>query len=144
MKLVTKNITLENVKKSNYWGLIAILVWNHYNDIDEQDESRISFRESFYGQGDGCSSHSSDWDNPEYKQDGYVRTLESIIITLKRDDYDTFIYIHSNGRINIIGQYTDDYKKRYKLTSSPEYRGISNQLKIVNWLIENDFIVIEN
>jgi hypothetical protein len=51
MKLRPKNITLENVRKSNYWDLIASLVWNHYSEKEFQDESRIEITENWYGKG---------------------------------------------------------------------------------------------
>lgn len=49
MKLVAQNITLENVKNSDYWNLIAILVWDHYSEKEEQDESKIKIEESWFG-----------------------------------------------------------------------------------------------
>ena len=47
MKLIPKNINLESIKKSKYWDLIAILVWNHYSEKQYQDESMIEFEENY-------------------------------------------------------------------------------------------------
>jgi len=70
LKSIKENITLENVKKSNYWDLISILVWNHYSDKEYQEEDKIEITESWYGKTHGGSSHSSDWNNTNYQQEG--------------------------------------------------------------------------
>ena len=76
--LKPNNITLESVKKSNYWNLIGILIWNHYSEKRFQDESMIKIYESWYGQGEeGSSSYSIHWDNPEYKEKDSDKSLDS-------------------------------------------------------------------
>lgn len=141
MKLIPKNITLENVKKSNYWDLIAILVWNHYTEKHYQDESKITMEESWYGKGENClssSSYSSLWNNPNYTEKGFIRTLRTVRIIFERSDYITYININSiNGNVSCYGIYTNK-----DCTKQPYYAGIQSNLDIVNWMIENNFIEI--
>ena len=137
MKLTAKNITLENVKKSKYWDLIAILIWNHYSEERYQDNSCIEIEETYYGKGNGVSSWGACWDNPEYKDERFERTLDSVIIIFKRDDYITYIYIHTDGNIKCFGEYTDKEKSR-----PPYYSGGQRSLDITNWMLDNGFIEI--
>lgn len=139
MKLVAKNITLENVKKSKYWDLISILVWNHYSEEKYQDESAIEITENWYGKFSGGSSHSDKWNSPDYCEEGCVRTLGSIVITFTRSDYVTYIYIHVNGDISCFGQYVSAEKE----SKSPHYDGAQRNLTVTNWMMENNFIVVE-
>ena len=67
MKLQAKNINLESIKKSNYWDLIAILVWNHYSEKSYQDESMIRIEENYYGYSENVTSHNIKWNNPNYR-----------------------------------------------------------------------------
>jgi len=139
MKLVGKNITLENVKKSNYWDLISILVWNHYSEKKYQDESCIEIKESWYGKGEqGSSSHTIQWDNPLYSDEKFIRTLGQIVIVFKRSDYVTYIYIDLGGNVHCFGQYLNN-KEEFKV---PNYDGIQRNLDITNWMISNGFIEI--
>lgn len=140
MKLQANNITLENVKKSKYWDLIAILVWNHYSEEKYQDETAIKITEKWYGKFPGGSTHSSRWDDPNYSEKDCVRTLDSILITFTRSDYTTYIYIHANGNIHCFGKYIDNDEYESK---RPNYMGAQRNLDITNWLIENNFITIK-
>lgn len=135
MKLVSKNITLENVKKSNYWDLISILVWNHYSEKKYQEESNIEIKELWCGIGNGGSSHSDKWSDSSYTEEGYKRTLQAIVITFKRSDYMTYIYINTHGNIDCIGSYVNDINR-----AGPKY--YTPNLKITNWMISNGFIEI--
>lgn len=130
----TNNITLENVKKSNYWDLISILVWNHYSEKHYQDETKLNFKEIWVGKSKGVTSHNKMWNDPNHKEGDLVRTLDSILIIFERDDYITYIYIHADGNVNCFGMYTDKEKKQ-----SPHYNMHSN-LHIINWMINNNFI----
>lgn len=137
MELIAKNITLENIKKSNYWDLIAILIWNHYRDEEEQDESAITMDEQWYGlnKTGSSSSHRVKWNNPSYKEPDYTRTLYSIKITFVRTDYTTYIDIKLDGTVVCIGRYSDPTKKGYLSYSY-------SSLDVVNWLCKNDFISV--
>jgi len=140
MKLVPKNITLENVKKSTYWKLISILVWNHYSELKYQEESAIEITEDWYGKCSSGGSYASKWDTPGYFEEGYVRTLNAIVIKFTRSDYVTYIYIDTTGNISCFGIYTDEEKGKSK---SPHYEGSQKNLDITNWMIENNFIDIK-
>lgn len=135
MKLITKNITLESVKKSKYWDLIASLVWNHYSEKRYQDESAIEMKEDWFGKALNGSTHSSKWDDPNYSEEGYVRTLNAIVIKFTRTDYVTYIYIHADGNIYCFGKYTDEEKNK----KSPNYN--YRNLDLTNWMIENNLIM---
>lgn len=137
IKPIQKNITLENVKKSNYWDLIAILVWNHYSEKRFQDESQIEIKESYCGKSTTGSAtmFSNSWDNPDYKEDGWIRTLYAVKIIFTRSDYVTHISINVTGNISIFGLYTDKNK-----TTQPTYYGLHQTISIVNWLIKNKFV----
>lgn len=137
MKLIPKNITLENVKKSKYWELIAILEWNHYTEKQYQDESKITIEESWYGKGeDGISSsHSNLWDDPDYTQKGFIRSLRTIRIIFTRSDYITHINININGNISCYGIYTNGNDRKI-----PYYTGAQRNLDLTNWMIDNNFI----
>lgn len=143
MKLIPQNITLENVKKSKYWDLIAILVWNHYLEEQYQDESMIEFEENYRGVSNGCISYSKKWDDPNYVEPGLTRELSSILIIFKRSDYVTYIFIHIDGNITCFGKYinclTEEKKNKF-----PNYTGSQRNLTITNWMIENNFINIIN
>ena len=139
MKLIAKNITLENIKKSKYWDLIAILVWNHYSEKQYQDESMIEFEENYRGVSDNCSSYNKNWNDPDYTEPGLIRELSSILITLKRSDYITYIFIHTNGNISCFGKYINCLTEEKKNTS-PNYSGAQRNLSITNWMIENNLI----
>lgn len=134
---IKENITLENVKKSKYWDLISILVWNHYAEKKFQDESMIEIKESYCGKSINGSSimFSSDWNNPDYTEDGYERTLNAIKIIFTRSDYITYISITTNGRVHTNGIYTDKTK-----TTQPHYSGAQRSIDITNWLLENKFV----
>lgn len=139
MKLILKNITLENIKNSNYWGLISILVWNHYSEKELQNESDIEIEENWYGKFPGGGSFSDKWNDPNYSEKEGIRTLRSIVIIFKRIDYITYIHINTNGNINCFGVYTD---KDIKDNKQPNYHGSQRNLDITNWLIENNLISI--
>lgn len=142
MKLKARNITLENVKKSNYWKLISILVWNHYSEKRFQEESKIDIKEDWYGKCNNGGSYAQRWNNPNFSEEGYVRTLNSIVITFTRNDYITYIYIHVDGNIHCFGKYTN--KKDIEEYKRPNYTGAERNLDITNWLLENNFISIIN
>ncbi len=75
MLKVTNKLTLENVKKSNYWDLISYIVWNHYSETRYQDETLIEIKENWYGKGEnGNSSHNNYWNNADYTELNYKRT----------------------------------------------------------------------
>ena len=142
MKLVAQNITLENVKNSDYWNLIAILVWDHYSEKEEQDESKIKIEESWFGKLSkfpGGGSYSSKWNNPNYSEEGAVRTLNGIVITFTREDYTTYIYLHVDGNVNCFGVYSDK-----SITKAPHYGGLGRNVDITNWLMKNNFITTNN
>lgn len=132
---IKENITLENVKNSNYWDLIAILVWNHYSESRFQDESKIEITESWCGKSKGSVCFSSEWDKPDYTEEGYTRTLWGIRIVFTRTDYITHINLTTSGRISIWGYYVDKSKK-----SSPIFDGFQNALGIINWQLHNKFV----
>ena len=139
MKLVAQNITLENVKKSDYWNLISILVWNHYSELEHQEESKIKIEESWFGKFPGGGSYSYKWNDPNYSEEGSVRTLNAIVITLEREDYTTYIYLYVDGNINCFGMYSDKSLKK-----TPHYEGLSRNLDITNWLMKNNFVTATN
>ena len=136
----TNKITLENVKKSNYWDLISLLVWNHYSEKKYQDEGLIEITENWYGKGinNGCASYSYHWDNPSHTEEGYLRTLNGIKITLKRSDYNAYINIGTNGRVECYGVYND-----VNIKKTPNFYNAQNNVKICNWLLANEFLTIE-
>ena len=139
MKLVAQNITLENVKKSDYWNLISILVWNHYSELEHQEESKIKIEESWFGKFPGGGSYSYKWNDPNYSEEGSVRTLNAIVITFAREDYTTYIYLYVDGNINCFGMYSDKSVKNV-----PRYKGLSRNLDITNWLMKNNFVTANN
>ena len=139
MKLVAQNITLENVKKSDYWNLISILVWNHYSELEHQEESKIKIEESWFGKFPGGGSYSYKWNDPNYSEEGSVRTLNAIVITLEREDYTTYIYLYVDGNINCFGMYSDKSVKKV-----PYYEGLRRNLDITNWLMKNNFVTANN
>ena len=139
MELVAHNITLENVKNSDYWNLISILVWDHYSEIEHQDESKIKIKESWFGKFPGGGSYSNKWNDPNYSEEGSVRTLNAIVITFEREDYTTYIYLYVDGNINCFGMYSDKSLKK-----TPHYEGLSRNLDITNWLMKNNFVTATN
>lgn len=139
MKLVAQNITLENVKKSDYWNLISILVWNHYSELEHQEESKIKIEESWFGKFPGGGSYSNKWNDPNYSEEGSVRTLNAIVITFEREDYTTYIYLYVDGNINCFGMYSDKSLKK-----TPHYEGLRRNLDITNWLMKNNFVTATN
>ena len=139
MKLVAQNITLENVKKSDYWNLISILVWNHYSELEHQEESKIKIEESWFGKFPGGGSYSYKWNDPNYSEEGSVRTLNAIVITFAREDYTTYIYLYVDGNINCFGMYSDKSVKNV-----PHYEGLRRNLDITNWLMKNNFVTANN
>lgn len=141
MKLIAKNITLENVKLSTYWNLIAILVWNHYSEERYQEESAIEITEDWYGKCSSGGSYSDFWNDPNHFEEGHVRTLNAIVIKFTRSDYETYIYIYVDGNINCFGFYTKrDEQGNLK---SPHYEGRDRNLDLTNWMMENSFIDVE-
>lgn len=135
MKLIaTKNITLENVKKSNYWELIALVVWNHYREKKYQDESKVQIIEQWYGKSNGCSSHSDQWNNPNYSENKFVRTLDKIKIIFTRSDYTTFIGIDvETGNVSYYAIFNDKNNDR-----TPNL--YPQSIDLMNWMLEHDFI----
>lgn len=138
MITVNKNeLTLENVKKSNYWDLIALIVWGHYTDQKFQEDSKITISEKWYGVGEcGANSyHTDEWNNPDFKKDGFVRTLQSIKIHFERNDYNTHIGLDLSGTIN----YFALSNETHKTVNLQNY----NSLAITNWMLENNFFEIK-
>lgn len=135
---VKENITLENVKNSNYWDLIAILVWNHYSEGKYQENDKIEIAESWYGKKSGGSSHNSRWNNSNYTEEGYSRTLGGINITFTRSDYVTTITISVSGNIGCYGYYADKNE-----TKSPNYYTAQRNMDKTNWLLQNNFVTIK-
>ena len=132
------NITLDNIKNSDYWELIALVVWNHYREKKYQIESNISFKEEWYGKTNGASSHHNRWNDPNFIKPPFIRTLRSIVIEFKRTDYITNIYINvETGNIYVYGYYTDTEKK-----ALPNY--IIRTLDIVNWMLKNNLLKLNN
>ena len=139
MKLVPNNITLERVKNSNYWELIARIVWNHYREERYQDNSMVSFQEEWYGKQENGSSNSDDWNNPDYTEKDYVRTLGDIKITFTRTDYVTHIYINvETGNIMYFGVYTDKEK-----TNQPCHHS-AQAVQLMNWMLEHNLLSVES
>lgn len=134
---IKENITLENVKKSNYWDLLAILIWNHYNDPKYQEGVEIQIYENWYGVGIASESHSAKWDSPGYSEGGYVRTLNSIVIKLIRSDYTVFIHIRTSGNITCYGFYN-----RKEEQKQPYFSGIQRNMEQTNWLLQNNFVEV--
>jgi len=139
MKLIPNNITLDNIKKSNYWDLISILIWNHYSETRYQDESMIEISEQWYGQGEkGSSSHNNSWNNPNHKEKDFERTLGYILIKFKRSDYESSIFINvRNGNIQLYAVYVDKTIKK----SPYFYYGTTD---VINWMLENNLLKLEN
>ncbi len=133
MKIIPNNITLEKVKKSNYWELIAILIWGHYNEPKFQDENAIIISEKWYGkhkEGNG-SYHTSDWNNPDFKVDDYIRTLYAIMITFTRKDYISHIYINvETGNV-------------YAISSLKGVSFSTPNVDITNWMLENNLLKVD-
>lgn len=135
LKAISKNITLENVKKSNYWDLIAMIVWNHYSEKERQDESMVEISEDWCGKTKGGSSHGKIWQDPSYTDGIHTRTLDKICIKFSRTDYITYIYINvSTGEISWYGLYTDKDKH-----DQPRFSCFKN-IEMTNWLWSNNFI----
>lgn len=138
-KLIPNNITLEKIKKSNYWELIALVVCNHYRETKYQDENLVEISEDWYavhvsGNGDTWSSK---WKDPKYKEEGYIRTLIAIFIQLKRNDYITNIIINTiNGNISVNGYYLDEHE-----INNPTYRYCN--LDVTNWMLDNNLLKFE-
>lgn len=140
IKPIKENITLENVKNSNYWDLIAIIVWNHYSEKRFQDESQIEIKESWCGKSvdRSSTSFSSSWDNPDYVEEGWIRTLHAVKIIFTRSDYVTHININVSGNVSVWGFYVNKEKKE-----QPNYGGLHQVINIVNWLLQNNFVKYE-
>lgn len=137
MKLEVGNITLEKVKESNYWELIALLVWNHYREERHQDESKISFSERYIGKSEDGFIYDDKWNNPDYFQEGYTRTLNSVRIIFKRTDYITRIHIGvENGSVHVIGE-------RLEGPERVNYNNY-NYLRVSNWMLEHGFYKLTN
>ena len=139
MKLIPNNITLDNIKKSNYWNLISILIWNHYSEARYQDENMIEISEQWYGQGKkGSSSHNSNWNNPNHKEKDFERTLGYILIKFKRSDYESSIFINvRNGNIQLHAVYINKTIKKLPYF----YYGTTD---VTNWMLENNLLKLEN
>ncbi len=135
MKLqATNNITLENVRKSNYWELIALIVWNHYREKKFQEEENVIFSEEYYGKGKGMSSHSSQWNDPNFTEGSCIRTLGSIRIKFIRSDYTTFININvETGNIYHFAIYNDKGNNK-----TPHH--YPQAIDLMNWMLEHEFI----
>lgn len=139
-KLTPNNITLEKIKNSNYWELIALVVWNHYRESRYQDESLIEITEDWYGKRiDGHGSAGGNvWQNENHQEKDYVRTLQYIEIKFARTDYNTYILINvEDGNIRVYGIYND--KNNHK---SPTYN--FGSLDVTNWMIDNDLLRLES
>lgn len=140
MKLVPNNITLEKVKNSNLWELIALIVWNHYREERYQEENMIAVSEDWCGKSaeGGTISYSSDWNNPEHAENNLIRTLQSIQIKFTRTDYVVYISIKiDTGNISVFGIYTDKENKK-----NPHF--YYGNIDVTNWMLENNLLKIEN
>ena len=139
ISLNKENVTLKNVKNSDYWALLAIIIWGHYSEEKYQDESKVSFTEKYYGKGyTGIKSFSSLWDDPSYNKEGFTRTLRSIRIKFERSDYNTYIHIPvDTEEVLYYGMYLD----RSEDKSSPRF-GTNKNLRITNWMLDNGFYQI--
>jgi hypothetical protein len=128
---------LSNVRKSNYWDLIALIVWSHYSEPERQDEKMIKIKENWYGKTSSGGSYSRKWDNPSHTEEGHVRTLSGIEIEFTRSDYTTHIRMDSeNGALSYFAMRTDPPHKEVNLTNY-------NSLAIVNWMLNNHFYKLQ-
>lgn len=133
---ISNNISLENLRSSDYWKLVSIVVWNHYSEEKFQNDGDIDLKEVWYGKSiEGRSSnHSESWDSEDYSLDGYVRSLHAVRVILRRLDYCTYINILHTGDVTVFGKYNDHRSK------SPSYS--YSGLKVTNWMLENGFLKV--
>lgn len=136
---IKENITLENVKKSDYWNLIAILVWGHYSEKKYQNEDDIEISESWYGKNSVSSSYHPRWNNPNHSEKAYVRTLDFILIKLATKYHTTHITISMKGNISCYGFYYDKEEK-----TMPTYNSAQRNIEKTNWLLKNNFLKVIN
>ena len=108
-------------------------------DCKKQIEEIIKIEESWFGKFPGGGSYSYKWNDPNYSEEGSVRTLNAIVITLEREDYTTYIYLYVDGNINCFGMYSDKSVKKV-----PYYEGLRRNLDITNWLMKNNFVTANN
>lgn len=141
IKVNKSQITLENVRNSDYWGLISLIVWNHYSEKKHQEGYKISFEEEWYGKAtnNSGSQHSENWKNPSYTVPNYIRTMSGITIRFEREDYSVRIKlscesgcIHSSGRYNV--KETGE-RGRLKLQTY-------NIMQISNWMLKHNFFIL--
>lgn len=137
MKLIPNNITLKKVKNSNLWELFAIVIWDHYKEQKYQNNSMIEISEDWYGVNkNGSSSIRIEWNDKNYKENDFKRTLRSIVIKFSRTDYTTYFYINvKTGNINVFAHYTDQTGR-----NNPVF--YLRSVDICNWMLENNLIKI--
>ena len=94
----------------------------------------VEIYEQWYGKTKYSSSNTTFWNDPEYKNGDYVRTLQYILITFTRTDYITYIHINvESGNIFYFGIYTNKNNE-----SHPNY--YAQPIDLMNWMLENNFI----
>lgn len=137
LQVIEESYTIEHVLDSDYWGLIAILIWEHYSEKNRQDPNKITVTEKWYGKASWGSSHNSNWQDPNHTEKDYTRTLSGIIITFKGSDYTAHIKLSVSGNVA-----TNAYYNSKNEDAKPFFYGPERNLDITNWLINNNFIKI--
>jgi len=135
MLQATNRITLKNVKKSDYWNLIALIVWNHFSEKTFQNENLIQITEEWFGVSKDGKYYLTgpQWNSRTYTFKDFKRTLCCIKLTLTRHNYTVYIKIYTDGNITHSAQYN-----QVSTPYTPQF--YPKALDLMNWCIKNNFL----
>lgn len=122
-----KTVNLENFKNSNYLELINLIT-------NTQTKGLIELDECWVGIGEKDTMWTSESQEETYENGGYVRTLMGVSIKIKEAERETYILITADGNINMHVNINDE--NGFQIFQIPI------DIKIISWLFENEFIII--
>jgi len=145
-----KEFNKETVTNDIAFEIFAIAgCWNHYRE-EKHKSKGFEATEKFYGQGKGSRLHSDSWNNPNYTQEGYVRTYQGLWLipnkitahqfSLDKDGSVTCWNIHKKGDLRGWSLETG-YEYYDEFSMKLEYP--AHQIELLQLYLDYGFYTIE-
>lgn len=151
MKLVQiKEFRKDNLTNEFVFNLFAIAgLWNHYTEV-KRIEKGYEVKEVWCGRNKGVSSHSEDWDNPEFQEGTLIRTFDGLRLKplcgtshefrLWSDGHINAYNVNKKGDLKSVG--SEGIKYYEEDSHKLEYP--CNQIQLIQLYLAHKFYTIEN
>ena len=146
-----KEFNKETVTNDIAFEIFAIVAWNHYKE-EKYKSQGFEVEEEFYGQSTRGTTqmHSTNWNNPEYKLEGFERTFSGLKLIPNCGTSHQF-YLNKNGKIDCwcvhnkgdIRGYNPETGFEYYDKFSKKREMQYNFLKLIQLYLDYGFYTIE-